>query len=82
MSFKIVNINEGFTFYNGQLEYKDITFRNHTLENFAFLQGGTFRCRKKYYKKRRLNLHSSVEHCFNSLEHKEAYFKERLLKLL
>lgn len=81
----MIYLDEGFKFYNGQIEYTVIKFRKHGFENLAILQRGTY-C--PYVVARDITKNDDGTyiwawgHYFNSLEHAKADYEERLQKLL
>lgn len=81
----MIYLDEGFIFYNGQIEYKVIKFRKRCLENLALLQRGTC-C--PYVVARNVTKNDDGTytwawgHYFTDLEHAKADFDERLQKLL
>lgn len=81
----MIYLDEGFKFYNGQIEYTVIRFRKRCLENLAILQRDTY-C--PYVVARHITKNDDGTytwawgHYFNSLGHAEADFEERLQKLL
>lgn len=80
----MIYLDEGSTFYNGQIEYKVIKFRKHGFENIALLQRDTY-C--PYVVARNITKNDDGTyiwawgHYFNSLENANADFEERSLKL-
>jgi hypothetical protein len=76
---------EGFTFYNGTVEYKVLKFTNGKLENLALLERGTY-C--PYVVARDITPNDNGTftwawgHYFNHLENAQADFEERQKTLL
>lgn len=81
----MIYLDEGFKFYNGQIEYTVITFRKHCIENIALLQRDTY-C--PYVVARNVSMNDDGTYTwawgyyFNDLGHARADFEERRLTLL
>lgn len=81
----MIYLCEGDKFYNGQIEYTVIRFYKRCLENIAILQRGTY-C--PYVVARNISKNDDGTYTwawgyyFNSLEHAQADYDERLQKLL
>lgn len=78
-------LDEGFTFYLGQIEYKVIKFRKRCLENLAILQRDTY-CPYVVVRDITENADGTYTwawgHYFNELSNATADFNERFQKLL